>query len=72
MARPKTVPLLSAEWINLRVVHVIDQAVGIMEKMLKDMVSSGYLPLEGPMDANFAKRLTPEQRTQFGMMEEEI
>lgn len=38
-----------------------------MEGMLKDMTSSGYLPLEAPTDADFMKRLTPEQKAQFGL-----
>ena len=67
MPRPKTIPMLSAEWINERIDHVTDKALAIMDEIIDQLMSSGYLPLEGHPDADFFKRLTPAQRTQFGL-----
>lgn len=67
MARPKSEPLLSASWINERIENVTDKALAIMDEILGQLTSSGYLPLESPSDADFFKKLTPAQRTQFGL-----
>ena len=67
MARPKSTPLLSAEWINERIENVTDKALAIMDEIIAQLTSSGYLPLEAPSNAEFMKRLTPQQRTQFGL-----
>ena len=67
MTRPKAIPLLSAEWVNARIENVTDKALAIMDEIINQLMSSGYLPLEAPSDADFMKRLTPQQRTQFGL-----
>ena len=71
MARAKDVSLLSAEWINARIGNVVDRAILIMEEIIRDTVSSGYLFLESPTDADFMKKLTPEQKDQYGLAEVE-
>ena len=67
MAKPTHIPPLSAEWVNDRYNHVYAAALGLLDGILDDLTSSGYLPLEGPADSNTLKRLTPEQRAQYGV-----
>ena len=67
MARQKHEEMLSAAWINARIENVTDKALAIMDEIINQLMSSGYLPLEAPSDADFMKRLTPQQRTQFGL-----
>ena len=67
MTRPKNEPMLSASWINARIENVTDKALKIMDEIIEQMLAAGYLPLESPSDADFFKKLTPQQRTQFGL-----
>ena len=67
MPRPKSEPLLSASWINARIENVTDKALKIIDEIIAQLMYSGYLPLESPSDADFFKKLTPAQRTQFGL-----
>ena len=67
MAKPKAVPLLSAEWINQRIGNVTDRALAIAFKMIDDLTYSGYLPMESPATGDFMKRLTDEQKQRLGL-----
>ena len=67
MARQKHEEMLGAAWINARIENVTDKALAIMDEIINQLMSSGYLPLEGPADADFFKKLTPQQRAQFGL-----
>ena len=69
MPSSKEAPPLSAEWINRRIENVYTQAAEILEHLLDDMTSSGYLPFESPPTSDTMKRLTPQQKTQLGMVE---
>ncbi|KKM16465.1 hypothetical protein LCGC14_1685560 [marine sediment metagenome] len=54
--------LLSAEWINQRILHVWGDIDRITDRiMYQGVLSSGYLPLEQPIDMEIVDKLTPEQ-----------
>ena len=54
--------ILSAEWINQRVVNVLDQIDAILDRVLFDgLLSSGYLPLEQPVTKAMLRKMPPEQ-----------
>lgn len=54
--------MLSAFWINERVTNVLERIDGMLDHLLYEgLLSSGYLPLEQPIDADLLRRLTPEQ-----------
>ena len=55
--------ILSAEWMNERVINVLDQIEQITDRILLDgLLSSGYMVLEQPLDdPEFISKLTPEQ-----------
>ncbi len=54
--------LLSAEWINQRILHVWEDIDRITDRiMYQGSLSSGYLPLEQPIDMEIVDKLTPEQ-----------
>ena len=60
---PRDAPsMLSAEWTNRRVTNVLTRIDGILNHLLfEGLLSSGYLPLEQPIDKDLLRRLTPEQ-----------
>ena len=62
VAKPGTVPMLSAEWINDRVDNVLDRLEEIMDHLIDDgLLVSGYMPFETPLTPALLRRMTPEQ-----------
>ena len=58
----KSPAILSAEWINKAVLHVWEDIDRITDRILyQGVLSSGYLPLEQPIDMEIVDKLTPEQ-----------
>ena len=62
-------PMLSAAWVNARVRNVYDRSVDILEKLIEQIIESGYLPFEEPLPATLDDRLTPEQKVALGLEE---
>lgn len=62
MASKEAPNILSGAWINQRVENVLAQVEEIVDQLLVDgLVSSGYLPLEAPIDKQLVRRMTREQ-----------
>ena len=62
MALGTQVEILSAEWINQRISNVLDRVYVMLDHIVDEgLVSSGYLPLEQPIDKEFLTRLTEDQ-----------
>lgn len=62
MAIGTQVEILSAEWINERVNNVLTRVYEMLDHIVDEgLISSGFLPLEQPIDDAFLLRLTEEQ-----------
>lgn len=69
MAEDDWAPMLSAVWVNARVKNVYDRSIEILEKILEQIIDSGYLPFEKPLPEELDERLTPEQKVALGLEE---
>ena len=67
MAEDDWAPMLSAAWVNARVKNVYDRSLEILEKLIEDIIESGFLPMEGELPADLDDRLTPEQKITLGL-----
>ena len=58
------VPMLSGEWWNERISHVMERAeklFDIDDGILADVTFSGHLPFEEPVTGSDLRKMTPEQ-----------
>jgi len=54
--------ILSAAWLNARILNAMDRMEELMDRILyQGLLSSGYLPLESPVTKDMLARMTPEQ-----------
>ena len=70
MALGSQVEILSAEWINERVKNVLDRVYIMLDHIVDEgLMSSGFLPLEEPIDVEFLSKLTEQQAAALIEME---
>ena len=72
MSEDDWAPMLSAVWVNARVKNVYDRSIEILERLIEQIIDSGYLPLEKPLPEELDDRLTPEQKVALGLAEEDL
>ena len=57
-------PIMSGEWWNERISHVMDRALQLFDEtdgLIADVTFSGHLPFEEPVTGNELRKMTPEQ-----------
>lgn len=59
---PSEIRYLSAEWMNQRLMNVMDRMEPMIDRLLDGgLLSSGYLPFEFPITEDMVLKMTPEQ-----------
>lgn len=71
MSKNQDEALLSATWINDRIDNVYTKCIAIMDDLVDEITSSGFLPWEIPLTPQIVNKMNPEQKQQLGLVNPE-